>query len=452
MSEFLCPLDFRYGRPEARAIWTERGRLQRLLDVEAALARAHAALGHIPKSAADAISKAATTELVSVDRVKAIEAETRHDVMAVVHALTEQCAKDAGRYVHLGATSYDIVDTANALLIRAALDELEKGLRELMSVLARLSREHRDTPCVGRTHAQHALPITFGLKIAVFLLETKRHHERLRECRERVLVGKMSGAVGSMAAFGEDAFELQALVMKDLGLGIETGATQIVQRDRYNEVLGHLANLSSSLEKFATEVRNLQRNEIREAEEGFERSRQVGSSTMAQKRNPVVAENICGLARLVRAFVPPAYENAVQWHERDLANSSGERFILPHTFVLADHLVAQSARLFGDLVVNRERMLQNLRASETLLAENVMLRLVEKGLGRQEAHEAVREAARASETGTPFAKALSAHRSVGTRMTPREIEDALDPLKYLGKSAAIVDRALEEVSPTLEKV
>ena len=437
-----CPLDFRYGRPEMKAIFSEEGKLQRLLAVEASLARAHAYVGNVPADAAHEISRKATLAHVTPERVHQIEAEIRHDLMAVVKALTEACEKDAGNYVHLGATSYDIIDSANALMFRDGLKLLEEGLEDLEDALARLAREHRSTVMMGRTHGQAAVPMTFGLKMAVFLLETHRHLERLHEMRARVVVGKMAGAVGSSAGLGTKAFEIADFVARDLGVGMEDGPTQIVQRDRYNELLAWMANVATSLEKFATEVRNLQRSEIAEVQEGFDRAKQVGSSTMAQKRNPVKSEKVSGLARIVRANLAPAYENAVQWHERDLANSSAERFILPHSFVLLDEIVQDMVDVFQKLEVFPDRMRANLAANPHVMAEAVMLRLVEKGIGRQEAHELVR---RASMTGKGFEESLLAEPDIARRMSPDEVRAATDPANYTGMSGATVDRALKTV-------
>ena len=437
-----CPIDYRYGKPEMKAIFSEEGKLQRLLAVEAALARAHAYVGNIPPEAATEISKKAASGRVTAERVKAIEAEIRHDLMAVVKALTEVCEGKAGDYVHLGATSYDIIDSANALMFRDGLALVEDDLERLVDALARLAREHRDTVMLGRTHGQAAVPMTFGLKMAVFLLETQRHLDRLREMRARVVVGKMAGAVGSSAGLGAKAFEIAEFVARDLGIGMEEGPTQIVQRDRYNELFGWMANLATSLEKFATEVRNLQRSEINEVAEGFDRRKQVGSSTMAQKRNPVKSEKISGLARIVRANVVPAYENAIQWHERDLANSSAERFILPHAFVLLDEILKDAVDVFTNLEVFPEQMQRNLAQHPHVMAESVMLRLVEKGLGRQDAHEAVR---RASMTGAGFEPSLLAEPEVASRLSKAELKTALDPRSYVGMSAATVDRALKLV-------
>ncbi|MFO1533739.1 MAG: lyase family protein [Thermoplasmatota archaeon] len=262
--DLVCPLDFRYGRAEMKALWTEEARLRYLLRVEAALAQAHAATGTIPKDAAKRLAKVAASGKVTPKRVAAIEAEIKHDLMAVVKAMTEVAGAEDGRFIHLGATSYDIIDTANSLQFRDAMQLLREGLRKLRDALLRQADKHRHTPMLGRTHGQAAVPITFGLKMAVYASEVGRHLERMAEVEPRVAVGMMSGATGSMAAFRGKGMKVQAAVCKGMGLRAVTASTQIVQRDRYNELFAWMANVSTSLEKFATEVRNLQRSEINE--------------------------------------------------------------------------------------------------------------------------------------------------------------------------------------------
>ena len=437
----LCPIDFRYGRPKMKAIFDEEARLQRLLDVEAALARAHAKAGNIPRAAAEEIARRANTKDVRIDRVKALEEETRHDIMAVVLALTEACKGDAGKSVHLGATSNDISDTATALQLRDAIAILDDDVYALARTLTKLALRHKRTVMLGRTHGQAAVPITFGLKIAVFASEAGRQRDRLREATPRVLVGKMSGAVGTGAAFGPKALEIQAAVMKDLGLTADEAATQVVGRDRYAELLAVLANVASSLEKFATEVRNLQRNEIGEAAEAFEAKKQVGSSTMAQKENPIASENVCSLARIVRSLVLPAYENMTLWHERDLTNSAAERFLLPHACVLLDEMLVRTAEVFRNLRVYPDRMRENLDATKgQVMAESAMIALVRKGMGRQDAHRLVRDVAqKARLRGIHLRDVLAAEPRVSKLLSARELADAMNPDKYIGKSVEIVE-------------
>ena len=448
MENPVCPLDFRYGRKEIKDVFGETSKLQYLLDVEAALARAHAAVGNISKKAADEISKKASVKYVTVKRVNEIEKETRHDIMAVTKALSEVCSGDAGKYVHLGATSYDIVDTANALQFAAATDLIKAQVRELRVTLVGLAKEYKNTIMAGRTHGQYSIPITFGLKMAVYAMEVDRHLERLHECKSRLLVGKMSGAVGSGAAMGKHALKIQELVMADLKLGTEEAATQIVGRDRYIELLSVLANIASSMEKFATEIRNLQRSEIGEVSEAFEAKKQVGSSTMPQKRNPILCEQICGLARVIRSFIIPAYENAIQWHERDLCNSSSERFILPHSLIMTDWIVFQMNKVFKNLQVYPERMRQNLENSKGLpMAEAVMTKLVEKGMGRGDAHELVRTCSlKAVSDNKQLLSVLLENPKVTKLLKKKELEEVMNPRNYLGVSDKIVDQVVKKLT------
>ncbi len=447
MDNPICPIDFRYGRKEIKEIFGEKSKLQYLLDVEAALAGAHAKVGNIPKKDADEISKKASIKFVDVERVKEIEKETRHDIMAVTKALAEKCKGDAGKYVHLGATSYDIVDTANALQFSEATYLISKQLKELRKTLATLAKKHKNTLMPGRTHGQYSIPITFGLKMAVYALEVDRHLERMHECKSRVLVGKMSGAVGTGAAMGKHAIKIQEIVMKDLRLGIEEGATQIVGRDRYIELLSVLANIATSMEKFATEIRNLQRSEIGEAAEAFESKKQVGSSTMPHKRNPILSEQVSGLARVVRCNIIPAYENAIQWHERDLANSSSERFILPHSLILTDWIVFQMNDVFKNLKVFPERMIENLEKSKGLpMAESIMTSLVEKGMGRGQAHELMRTCCQKAITGDKdLHTVLSSNKNVSKYLDTKELKKALDPKNYLGVTEKTIDNIVKKI-------
>ena len=443
----VCPLDYRYGRKEVKAIFGEEQRLQFLLDVEAALARAHATVGNIPQDAADEITKKAHTTYVHVERVREIEQETKHDIMAVTRALAEVCEGDAGKYVHLGATSYDIVDTANALQFVEATEYISKGLKDLRTALLNLAKKYRKTVMLGRTHGQHTIPITFGLKMAGYAMEVDRHLERMHEVKSRVFIGKLSGAVGTGAALGIHALKLQEEMMKELKLGYEDVSTQIVCRDRYNELLCLLANIATSMEKFATEVRNLQRDEIGEVAEAFDVKKQVGSSTMPHKRNPITSEQICGLARVVRGFLTPAFENAIQWHERDLCNSSSERFIIPHALILSDWIILKMTEVFTHLKVFPERMEKNMELSLGLpMAESLMTALVGKEMGRGEAHELMR---------TISLEAISQRKTLNemflekTKNKPilskKEVDDALDPRKYLGATDQIIDRVIKKL-------
>lgn len=447
MDDPVCPLDYRYGRKELKEIFGETKRLQYLLDVEAALARAHAKVGNIPKSAADEISKKASTKYVKVSRVNQIEAETKHDIMAITRALAEQCSSDAGKYIHLGATSYDIVDSANALQFADSTTYIRKDLKDLRNTLVGLAKKYKKTVMVGRTHGQHTIPITFGLKMAGYAMEVERHMERLFECKSRLLIGKLSGAVGTGAALGKNALKLQEELLKDLKLGVEDVATQIVCRDRYIELIGVLCNIATSMEKFATEVRNLQRDEIGEVAEAFEAKKQVGSSTMPHKRNPITCEQICGLARVVRGFIIPTFENAIQWHERDLCNSASERFIFPHSIILTDWVVYQTNTVFRNLKVFPERMKKNLEISKGLpMAESLMTVLISKGMGRGEAHELMRKTSLKAVQQNKSLKEIFIQENKKLKLlTEKEINDALKPENYLGAAEKIVDKVVKKL-------
>jgi len=439
------PIEYRYGSEEMKRIFEEESRLQFLLDVEAALAEASAEAGLIPRKDAEVIASKASARVVRLERVKEIEAETRHDIMAVVRALAEACGSSGG-YVHLGATSYDIVDTANALQFREALEVVERDLRELEEMLLRLAGEKKSLVAVGRTHGQHALPITYGLKFALWAMEVARHLERLSEARKRILVGKMTGAVGTQASFGGKGREIQAMVMRRLGLRAPEVTSQVLQRDRYAELFALLALICTSMEKFAKEVRNLMRTEIGEVSEGYEEESQVGSSTMPHKRNPVDSERVCGLARVVRANLLVALENLPLEHERDLTNSSAERVIIAETFILVDEILKTMKAVLSGLVFHPASIERNLHLTEGLnMAESVMMRLVEKGMDRQEAHELLRRLSiKAVRESRGFREVLRESAEVRALMSNEEIDLALTPENYLGT-------AIEQVEEVLKK-
>ncbi|MEC9090518.1 MAG: adenylosuccinate lyase, partial [Candidatus Thermoplasmatota archaeon] len=392
----VSPLDYRYGREPIKNIWSRDGRHIRQIEVERALIWAHNQLGRVSDEHYEIVSNISNASSVTVDRVEEIERETKHDIMALTKAMAE-AAGDAGWCIHLGATSNDIVDTAVALQIKDSVDIHKEILVELISTLCDLAERERDTVMLGRTHGQAAVPITFGLKIAVFLDEFRRHLVRLLEIRERICVGKFLGAVGTGAAQGRDARKLQELILTHLGLSVPLVTTQVVGRDRYIEWISWMANVATSVEKLLQEIRNLQRSEIAEVGEWFDAEKQVGSSTMAHKRNPITAENACGLARIVRSFVIPSYENALLWHERDLANSSAERFTLSHAAILLDDVMEKCNRVMSKCVVDQGNMRLNIdRQNGLVMAEKVMIELVDAGIPRDEAHEILRTASMVS--------------------------------------------------------
>ncbi len=415
-----------------------------MLDVEGALARAQAKVGDIPTKDAATISRKASTKSVRLDRVRQIEARTRHETVAIVEALSEACG-ESGRFVHLGVTSSDILDSATALQVRDALELVRKRLDQLEHTLLSQTQKYAKTVCVGRTHGQHALPITLGLKFAVWLREISRHISRLRECTPRVVVGKLTGAVGTMAGLGDHALEIQSSVMKDLGLGSPEVTTQIVQRDRYAELVCDLANLASSIDKFSTEVRNLQRTEIGEVQEPFDLKVQIGSSAMPHKMNPKTSENISSLAKIVRSLVQPSLESVVTWHERDLTQSATERFTIPEAFILVDHMLLSINRVLSDLVVSADRMAGNLDLTGGMeLSEALVTALVRKGMERPRAFKLVRSIAIESATRKKQFRALvRENMEITRRLKDSDLESVFDARNYLGKTGDLIRLAIE---------
>jgi adenylosuccinate lyase len=438
----ITPIDTgRYGTPEMIKIFEEEARLQKLLDVEAALALAHAEVGNIPKKDSQKIAEMAFTKYVKVDRVKAIEKEIKHDIASLVRALSEVCG-ESGAYVHLGATSYDIVDTANALQLKDATEILQNRLMKFKEILKQQASTHKETVMIGRTHGQHALPITLGFKFAVWGYEINRHIQRLEELKKRVLVGKISGAVGTQAGLGEHANKIQELVMKRLGLQAAEISTQIVQRDRYAELICIHGIIASSLDNFATEIRELQRPEIGEIFESFEAKKQVGSSTMPHKQNPETCERVCGLARIVRSLTMPALEDVVTWHERDLTQSSAERFILPESSILLDYILSLMVHILANIRVDSKRMIANLSLTEgRAMSESVMMALIKKGMNRQEAHELLRQLTiKSSVEKKPFKQVLQENKTISAMLSKEEIDIALNPKNYLGTAVNQAER------------
>ena len=439
----VSPLDYRYGRPEAKEIWSREGRHSRQLEVERALVWAHCQLGRVSAEHYDMIADISDPGIVTADRVDEIEAETRHDIMALTKAMAEK-AGEAAWCIHLGATSNDIVDSAVALQIRDSIKLQRQSLKILLATLCDLAERERDTVMLGRTHGQAAVPITFGLKIAVFTDEFRRHLVRLDELESRAITGKFLGAVGTGAAQGGNAKELQQLILQHLGLTVPVATTQVVGRDRYIEWVGWMANVAASVEKLLQEVRNLQRSEIAEVGEWFDVEKQVGSSTMAHKRNPITAENASGLARIVRSMIIPSYENALLWHERDLANSSSERFTLSHAMILLDDILAKSDRVMSKCVVDAERMLANIESQNGLvMAEKIMLALVDEGIHRDQAHEILRAASMIAVAENRHLREICGEdESVRGAFSEDELEQLFDPSSHLGVSGEIVDEAI----------
>jgi adenylosuccinate lyase len=450
-ASLFCPLEFRYGREAVRTLFSRGQRLERALRVEAALAATEAELGMVPPDAAEAIGRAADLGHVRLERVEALEQTLRHDVMAISRALAE-AAGPSGRWVHYGATSADITDTALALELAESGRILRDDLTELARTLGDLARRHRATPEVGRTHGQHGVPISFGYKMAVAAAEVMRHRRRLDELLPRLAVGKMAGAVGTGAGFGSHAAAVEAGVMRRLKIGVDEAPTQIVGRDRIAEFTNFLALVAATSERLSTEVRNLQRTEIAEVSEPFDEAHQVGSSTMAQKRNPTVSENVTSLARLVRAFALPPLENMVQWHERDLANSANERIVLPHAIVLTDDILSKLTEVFRGLHVDTGRMAAELdRSGGAVMTESLLLALTSKGLPRADAHELLRTLTRAGGTPGSLLEKARVDPTVRKLLTEEEVRATLDPASYVGAAAEKTDRILATLAPELAR-
>lgn len=439
----IHPIEFRYGTPEMKAVWTEEAKLKKLLLVEAALAKAEAEAGLVSKKDAETI--AACMNNVKVERVRQIEDEISHDMMAVVLAYAEQCGGEAGKWVHYGATSNDILDTGLALQLKDAMEIIDDKLEKLKQALLRKADETKRLVTAGRTHGQLAVPTTYGLRFAIWAMEVARHQQRLRQMKPRVAVGQMSGAVGTQAAFGKEGIRIKELTMRNLGIPAVTVSSQIIQRDRHAEYMGFLALVASTLDKICLEIRLMQRSEIGELAEGFGK-KQVGSSTMPHKRNPINSEQVCGLARVVRAYVEPALENNVLWDERDLTNSSCERVIIPEATILLDHILKKTTNVIDGLIFYPENIKRNLNILKGVqMSEAVMIALANRGFGRQKAHEIVRSASmKAFERNMPFKQALLEDEEISKRLTPAEIDEITDPERYIGTAVEQVEEALRK--------
>ena len=440
----IHPIEYRYGTEEMKFVWSEANRLDKLMMVEAALAKAEADIGLIPKEAAETISKSMV--LVELDRVKEIEDEIHHDMMAVVIGISEKCTEDAGKWVHFGATSNDILDTATGLQLKDAVKILDDKIQKLLDVLLIQAETHKHTVCAARTHGQIGVPTTYGLRFAIWASEVARHIERLEQLKPRLLVGQMTGAVGTQAAFGKDGIEIQKRVMQYLEIGSVDVSNQIIQRDRHAEFVMWMANTVTTLDKIGVEIRSLQRTEIAEVEESFKK-KQVGSSTMPHKRNPIKSEQICGLARIVRAMVEPELLNNTLWDERDLTNSSCERIVFPEACVLTDHIIKLGIGVIENLRFYPENIRRNLNLLRGLnMGEAVMIELAKRGVGRQEAHEIVRSSAmEAHESGKHFKEVLLAKPDVANYLTEEDINNLVDPDKYIGTAVEQVEAVVEKL-------
>lgn len=410
----------RYTRPEMGRIWESENLYAKWLEVEIAACEAMAQEGLIPGEALENIKEKAA---FSVGRILEIEEETKHDVIAFLTNVAEHVGPDS-RYIHLGLTSSDILDTSFALLLKQAMDIIVQDLHELMDVIRTRAMEHKYTVMIGRSHGIHAEPITFGLKLSVWYSEMKRNLKRLVEAHDAISYGKLSGAVGT---FANTSPKIEALVCKKLGLRPEEISTQIIQRDRHAQYFSSLAILAGTLEKIAVEIRHLQRTEVLEVEEPFAKG-QKGSSAMPHKKNPIGCENISGLAHLVRSNSLAAMENMPLWHERDISHSSVERVIAPDSTILIDYMLHRLTGILRGLVVHADRMAENLKTTKGLIfSQQLLLRLAVKGLERQTAYVMVqRNAMKVWETGQEFKKLIMKDQEIGEYLSKTEIDEVFD--------------------------
>ncbi|MDG5473585.1 adenylosuccinate lyase [Jeotgalibacillus sp. ET6] len=410
----------RYTRPEMGTIWTEQNRFQAWLEVEILACEAWAELGDIPKEDVKKIRENASFD---VARIQEIEAETRHDVVAFTRAVSETLGAEK-KWVHYGLTSTDVVDTALSYILRQANEILLKDLENFVAILAAKAKEHKMTVMMGRTHGVHAEPTTFGLKLALWHEEMKRNLDRFKQAASGVEFGKMSGAVGTYANINPF---VESYVCEKLGLQAAPISTQTLQRDRHADYMATLALIATSIEKFAVEVRSLQKSETREVEEFFSKG-QKGSSAMPHKRNPIGSENMTGLARLIRGYMQTAYENIPLWHERDISHSSAERVILPDATIALNYMLNRFGNIVKNLTVFPENMKRNMdRTLGLIYSQRVLLALIDKGLSREEAYDTVQpKAMEAWERQVHFRELVEAEDAITSKLTPEEIEDCFD--------------------------
>lgn len=424
----------RYTLPEMGALWSLETKFKKWLDVEIAVCEVHAEDGTIP---ADALAEIKAKAAFTVERVNEIEKTTDHDVIAFTTNLAENIGP-ASRFVHYGLTSSDVVDTANALLLRDACDILLAKVDALLVVLKRRAFEFKDTPQIGRTHGIHAEPTSFGLVWALWYSEMQRNRRRLASAREAVAVGKISGAVGAFAHLGPDVEER---VCKRLGIKAADVSTQVIQRDRYAEFLSTLAIIASTLEKIALQVRHWQRTEVREAQEAF-KTGQKGSSAMPHKRNPILSERICGMARTIRANAVVGFENIALWHERDISHSSAERIVLPDSSAATDYILAKATSLLDTLVVYPENMLRNLELTGGLVfSGQLLLALTQKGVSREDAYVlAQRNAMKVWDEGGTFKDRVENDADITSHLSSDDIARVFDVKYYLRNVEKVFER------------
>ncbi|PTH59050.1 adenylosuccinate lyase [Staphylococcus agnetis] len=424
----------RYSRKEMSNIWTDQNRYEAWLEVEILACEAWSELGDIPK---EDVKKIREHAKVNVARAQEIELETRHDVVAFTRQVSETLGEER-KWVHYGLTSTDVVDTALSYQVKQANDIIEKDLERFIEVLANKAKAYKYTLMMGRTHGVHAEPTTFGLKMALWYAEMQRNLERFKRVREEIEVGKMSGAVGTFANIPP---EIEAYVCKHLGIGTAPISTQTLQRDRHAYYIATLSLIATSLEKFAVEIRNLQKTETREVEEAFAKG-QKGSSAMPHKRNPIGSENITGIARVIRGYITTAYENVALWHERDISHSSAERIMLPDVTIALDYALNRFTNIVDRLTVYEENMTENMNKTFGLIySQRVLLALIDKGMVREEAYDTVQPKAMESwATKTPFRTLVEADANITEKLSEEELNACFDPRHHLNQVDTIFKR------------
>lgn len=441
--EPVHPIDYRYGDPAVLELFTEREKYKTMIEVEKTVAEVQSDLGLIPKEAAEVISQFAKKE-VDVEAIKRLEAETKHEVAALVAYIEKSCG-EYGRFVHFGLTSNDVIDTSNAIIIQKAGAIILEHLLNLIKILARKALENRSTLCVARTHGIHAEPYVFGLKLSVWLWEVSRSYTKIKEALEDMRYGKISGAVGTYLIVGEKGMEVEKIALNKLGLKQPAIATQVVSRDLYARLVVEIAILSSILDKISTEIRNLQRTEIDEVREKFV-AKQVGSSAMPHKRNPINCEKVSGIARVLRGLSVSMLENIVLWHERDLSNSSVERLVLPEVFGLLSEQLVTLQRVVEDLEINKEKMIENLKLTNgRIYSELLLTELIKRGMSRKKAHSIVSAVSDKVEvSGTNLFEVAKQHNEISDLIKEEELKSLFNQEAFLRIVEKIILRTIEE--------
>lgn len=449
----ILPIDSgRYGTKEMIDVFSEQKKVNYQLEIEGAAAVSQSEIGLIPKTVGKKILSAATSGKITVKRIKELEAKSDHDTAALVESLSEKCSKDARPWIHYGLTSNDLVDTSNSMQMRDALKIIEPKVANMASILAKKAIQYSKIPAVGRTHGQHASIISFGLKFANWASEMAKHIERIEQLKERILICKTMGVVGTGSLMGAKSLEVQRRVAKRLDLYPAEVTTQIVPRERYAEYIFEIALIGATLEKIAVEIRNLQRTEIAEVAEQFKKG-QMGSSAVPVKRNPIKSERVSSFSKMLRSQIGITFENIPLWHERDLSNSANERFVIPTASILADEMLETMTKIVSNLMVDEKRIVENLYITKgQIFAEFVLEALIKKGVPRFVAYRDVQRVAfEAKDKGIQYIDAIKNDKAFSSKLTDKEIDAIFSPEKHLGASSAIISNVNKTVQRTVRK-